>query len=142
MKKIALASFAIAALGFTGSASGTAIVKSGCCSWHGGVSHCDTAVGTYVCNDGTYSPTCGCERVNRFLTPAATPVSSNRFLGTSAVATRMKGKFLLQVEDRGRIWWVNPDTSKRIELTPDNFYSIIRQYAVGITNQNLEKIAE
>jgi len=34
--------------------------KRGCCSWHGGVSYCDTSVGRYVCNDGTYSPTCRC----------------------------------------------------------------------------------
>ena len=33
--------------------------KSGCCSWHGGVSHC-AENGRYVCNDGTYSPTCTC----------------------------------------------------------------------------------
>lgn len=35
--------------------------RSGCCSWHGGIAYCDTAVGRYVCNDGEYSPTCGCE---------------------------------------------------------------------------------
>ena len=34
--------------------------RSGCCSWHGGVSYCDTEVGRYVCNDGTYSPSCTC----------------------------------------------------------------------------------
>jgi hypothetical protein len=34
--------------------------QSGCCSWHGGVSHCDSSVGRKVCNDGTYSPTCAC----------------------------------------------------------------------------------
>lgn len=34
--------------------------RSGCCSWHGGVAYCDTSVGTYVCNDGSYSPSCGC----------------------------------------------------------------------------------
>jgi len=33
--------------------------KRGCCSWHGGVSHC-AENGRYVCNDGTYSPTCTC----------------------------------------------------------------------------------
>lgn len=32
----------------------------GCCSHHGGQSYCDTSVGSWVCNDGTYSPTCGC----------------------------------------------------------------------------------
>lgn len=34
--------------------------QQGCCSWHGGVDYCDTSVGRYVCNDGTYSPTCDC----------------------------------------------------------------------------------
>ena len=33
--------------------------KRGCCSWHGGVSHCGDN-GRYVCNDGTYSPSCTC----------------------------------------------------------------------------------
>lgn len=33
--------------------------KRGCCSWHGGVSHC-AENGRYVCNDGTYSPSCTC----------------------------------------------------------------------------------
>jgi hypothetical protein len=32
----------------------------GCCSWHGGVSYCDSSAGRYVCNDGTYSTSCGC----------------------------------------------------------------------------------
>lgn len=39
------------------------LARQGCCSWHGGVSHCDTSVGRYVCNDGTYSPSCGCAYV-------------------------------------------------------------------------------
>lgn len=34
--------------------------QRGCCSWHGGVSHCDVSVGRKVCNDGTYSPSCTC----------------------------------------------------------------------------------
>lgn len=39
-----------------------AFAKRGCCSWHGGVNHCDNATGRIVCNDGTYSPSCMCER--------------------------------------------------------------------------------
>jgi len=35
------------------------VAKRGCCSWHGGVSHCGEN-GRYVCNDGTYSPSCTC----------------------------------------------------------------------------------
>ena len=34
--------------------------KAGCCSRHGGVSHCGSS-GFYVCNDGTRSPSCRCK---------------------------------------------------------------------------------
>ena len=40
--------------------SNKALATSGCCSWHQGVSYCDTSVGRYVCGDGSYSPSCGC----------------------------------------------------------------------------------
>lgn len=36
------------------------LAGQGCCSWHGGQSYCDTSSGRWVCNDGTYSPTCMC----------------------------------------------------------------------------------
>lgn len=35
-------------------------MQRGCCSHHGGVAYCDEERGRYVCNDGTYSPTCRC----------------------------------------------------------------------------------
>ena len=38
------------------------LAQQGCCSWHGGISHCDASVGRYVCQEGTYSPSCGCYR--------------------------------------------------------------------------------
>lgn len=47
----------------------TVDARSGCCSWHGGVSYCDTSVGRYVCNDGTYSPSCAC-----YLAPKAVSI--------------------------------------------------------------------
>lgn len=34
--------------------------QQGCCSWHGGIAYCDSWSGRYVCNDGTYSPSCTC----------------------------------------------------------------------------------
>lgn len=48
-----------------------AYAKSGCCSWHGGVSGCDTSTGRQVCNDGTYSPSCTCAYIPP--KPAYTP---------------------------------------------------------------------
>jgi hypothetical protein len=41
--------------------------NQGCCSWHGGVDGCDRDVGSLVCNDGTYSPSCGCEKRNPWI---------------------------------------------------------------------------
>lgn len=32
----------------------------GCCSWHDGQNYCDYDIGRWVCNDNTYSPSCGC----------------------------------------------------------------------------------
>ena len=40
----------------------TCLATSGCCSWHGGVDYCDTKTGRQVCNDGTYSPSCTCDK--------------------------------------------------------------------------------
>lgn len=42
-----------------------ALAKRGCCSWHGGVNHCDVSTGRIVCNDVTYSPSCVCERESK-----------------------------------------------------------------------------
>ena len=39
--------------------SPSAEAKRWCCSWHGWVNYC-ASNGRYVCNDGTYSPTCTC----------------------------------------------------------------------------------
>jgi len=60
--QIKLTVIVIAVLGFLFGLPILAEAKSGCCSWHGGVSYCDTSVGRYVCNDGTHSPSCGCSR--------------------------------------------------------------------------------
>lgn len=42
----------------------TIFAQQGCCSWHNGISHCDSSSGRYVCNDGSYSPTCKCTDTN------------------------------------------------------------------------------
>lgn len=57
----------------------SAFAQSGCCSWHGGVSYCDTSVGRKVCNDGTYSPSCTC--------PISTPIPTPTPLINSITAS-------------------------------------------------------
>jgi uncharacterized membrane protein YidH (DUF202 family) len=37
--------------------------QQGCCSHHGGISHCDNSIGYYICQDGTRSPSCTCEHI-------------------------------------------------------------------------------
>lgn len=41
----------------------TIFAGQGCCSWHGGQDYCDTCSGRWVCNDGTYSPSCTCSYI-------------------------------------------------------------------------------
>lgn len=57
--------------------SNSVLAQSGCCSYHGGVSHCDSSVGRQVCNDGTYSPSCVC------YSPPAKPVCEIPTVGDS-----------------------------------------------------------
>lgn len=64
--------------------------KQGCCSHHGGVSGCDTSVGRYVCNDGTYSPSCGCSYIPKKVIPTKIPtlkpISTPIVIPTKSVA--------------------------------------------------------
>ncbi len=39
---------------------GKEMARGGCCSWHGGVCGCPS--GRVVCCDGTFSPSCHCNR--------------------------------------------------------------------------------
>lgn len=60
--------------------------------------------------------------------------SDDSFMG------RVRGKLLLQVEDKGRIWYVNPKTNKRYEVTREGAMDLFRNQALGVTNDNLFKI--
>ncbi|NMB47922.1 trypsin-like peptidase domain-containing protein [Candidatus Kuenenbacteria bacterium] len=56
------------------------------------------------------------------------------------LSNRLKGKLLLQVEEKGRIWYVNPGDVKRYEVTFANALPLFQKFALGITNANLDKI--
>jgi hypothetical protein len=62
---------------------------AGCCSWHGGVSYCDSSVGKQVCNDGSYSPSCTCakdqEKKNETISQQAQQLSDKKWCGAGAV---------------------------------------------------------
>ncbi len=67
MKKLLL--LAILLVCFSSLSTHKVEATRGCCSWHGGVSYCDSSAGRYVCNDGTYSPSCGCAYSPQVYTP-------------------------------------------------------------------------
>lgn len=63
------------------------------------------------------------------------------FLSAADLSTRLKGKILLQVEDKGQAWYVEPKTGERHYMADGNSaYSIMRNLGIGITNKNLDRI--
>jgi hypothetical protein len=63
------------------------------------------------------------------------------FSSAADLANRLKGKILLQVEDKGQAWYVEPKTGERHYMANgDEAYNIMRNLGVGISNKDLEKI--
>jgi|GEM_PF-2580086 len=59
----------------------------------------------------------------------------------AAFASSLKGKILLQVQAHGEAWYVNPLDGQRYYLANgDKAYDVMRNFGIGITNKNLEKI--
>lgn len=59
---------------------------------------------------------------------------------STLLGQRLAGKLLLQVEDRGRIWYVAPQDFKRYEVTFKNALPLFENFALGITNKDLQRI--
>ncbi len=54
---------------------------------------------------------------------------------------KQNGRILLQVENNGEAWYVNPENSKRYYLgTPFDFFNIVKKLGLGITNKNINNI--
>jgi hypothetical protein len=59
----------------------------------------------------------------------------------AAIADRVAGKILINVEDEGRAWYVHPQTHKRFYLgDPANAFEVIRTQGIGITHEDLDRI--
>lgn len=61
----------------------------------------------------------------------------------SNLSERLKGHFLLSVQDRGKIWYVSPEAGTRVHI-PDatNAWMLIKDRMIGISNADLAKIPE
>jgi hypothetical protein len=55
-------------------------------------------------------------------------------LKANDLAEQLKGRILLQVEEHGEAWYVNPDTKKRHFLgRPDDAFNLMRQLGIGVS---------
>jgi hypothetical protein len=58
---------------------------------------------------------------------------------TQSLASQLSGKILLQVQDKGQAWYVNPANQKRYSLgSPSNAIMVMSQLAVGVTNATFD----
>ena len=57
------------------------------------------------------------------------------------IAARLSGKILLQVENKGEAWYVNPSDQRRYYMgSPADAFNLMRSAGIGITDANLNKI--
>lgn len=61
------------------------------------------------------------------------------FSNAAGLATRLKGKILLQVESNGEAWYINPENEKRYYLgRPDDAFQVMRELGLGISNKDFD----
>ncbi|MFA6995452.1 MAG: hypothetical protein WC249_03545 [Patescibacteria group bacterium] len=64
------------------------------------------------------------------------PANDNQSLSSG-----LKGRILLQVEDKGQAWYVNPTDGKKYALgRPQDAFNLMRRFALGISNSNFAAI--
>jgi len=73
------------------------------------------------------------------LTPSsASSASSSASTSSSnsgSLSTRLRGRILLQVQEKGQAWYVNPDDNRRYYLgRPADAFQIMRRFGLGISN--------
>lgn len=69
------------------------------------------------------------------------PVGSGRVTFDSTLAHNLSGRILLQVEERGQAWYVNPVDEKRYYMANgEAAFAIMKSLGLGITNANLSSI--
>ncbi len=65
------------------------------------------------------------------------------FTDASDLSSSLKGRILLQVEDNGEAWYVEPDTQKRAFLgRPDDAFRIMRELGLGVSEKDFNSFGE
>ena len=75
---------------------------------------------------------------NKDLAKIGTAKESNKDM---ALAKKLAGRILLQIEAKGEAWYINPLDLKKYYLgRPNDAFALMRAKGLGISNANLEKI--
>jgi hypothetical protein len=70
------------------------------------------------------------------------PTGKGKLAIDNKFAASQKGKFLIQVQDKGEIWYVNPADGKRYFVgSASDAAKLIKKLGVGISTANLNKIS-
>lgn len=69
------------------------------------------------------------------------PKNGSKAIGNLALRKKLSGRIIIQIEEKGAMWYVYPKDLKRYYLgSPKDILSASRKLSVGITNKNLESI--
>jgi hypothetical protein len=69
------------------------------------------------------------------------PNGSGKIAINQSLANSLKGKILLQVENKGEAWYINPGDGKRYFLgRPADAFNVMRKLGVGISNKNFNEL--
>jgi len=62
-------------------------------------------------------------------------------MGNQEMYQKMKGNIILKVEDKGKAYYINPESKKMSFLgRPKNAFEVMRSQGIGISNENLSQI--
>lgn len=71
------------------------------------------------------------------------PLGPGRLPVDNALVNRLRGRILLQVEQRGEAWYLDPVSNRRYYLANgDVAFQMLRRFGLGITNSDLARIPE
>ncbi len=73
--------------------------------------------------------------------PVIAKEASSAIPVTGTLLNRLKGRILLQVQDKGQAWYLNPVDGLRYNLgRPEDAYNVMRQLALGVSNDSFSAI--
>lgn len=69
------------------------------------------------------------------------PLGKDKLIFNTTLVNRLKGKIVLQVENHGEAWYINPANGKRYYMADGpSAYQVMKYLSLGISNKDLAKI--